>query len=190
MEFMGISIGILALICALVLLFGAQGARKILGWVFAILAALAAGAAMAVIVFNLGWAHSFSQNAINTLGTTNAWVAAGGLLLLLLLFALGEARVRNNPVGLAIILALATFGITGAALEISNMPSRTANDSNQFPLAKPAAAPSGPRLVPVDGNPFGAAPPPDLKSLSDDELIRLACNGARGRIVGGKIECR
>jgi hypothetical protein len=31
---MGISIGILALICALVLLFGAQGARKVLGWSF------------------------------------------------------------------------------------------------------------------------------------------------------------
>jgi hypothetical protein len=32
MEFMGISIGVLALTCALVLLFGVQGARKILGW--------------------------------------------------------------------------------------------------------------------------------------------------------------
>lgn len=32
MEFMGISVGVLALICALVLLFGAQGTRKILGW--------------------------------------------------------------------------------------------------------------------------------------------------------------
>ncbi len=32
MEFMGISIGVLALICALILLFGVQGTRKILGW--------------------------------------------------------------------------------------------------------------------------------------------------------------
>jgi hypothetical protein len=32
MEFMGVSIGVLALVCALVLLFGAHGARKILGW--------------------------------------------------------------------------------------------------------------------------------------------------------------
>jgi len=34
MEFMGISIGILALISALVLLFGVRGTRKILGWTF------------------------------------------------------------------------------------------------------------------------------------------------------------
>jgi hypothetical protein len=32
MEFMGISVGILALICAFVLLFGRQGTRKLLGW--------------------------------------------------------------------------------------------------------------------------------------------------------------
>jgi hypothetical protein len=32
MEFMGIAVGILALICALVLLFGRHGTRKILGW--------------------------------------------------------------------------------------------------------------------------------------------------------------
>jgi hypothetical protein len=32
MEFMGIAVGILALICALVLLFGRSGTRKILGW--------------------------------------------------------------------------------------------------------------------------------------------------------------
>ena len=32
MEFMGISVGVLALICALVLLLGVRGTRKILGW--------------------------------------------------------------------------------------------------------------------------------------------------------------
>jgi hypothetical protein len=32
MEFMGIAVGILALICALVLLFGQRGARRVLGW--------------------------------------------------------------------------------------------------------------------------------------------------------------
>lgn len=37
MEFMGISVGILALICALVLLFGARVARKILGFSFTVL---------------------------------------------------------------------------------------------------------------------------------------------------------
>lgn len=37
MEFMGISVGVLALICALVLLFGRQGTRKILGWGFGLL---------------------------------------------------------------------------------------------------------------------------------------------------------
>jgi hypothetical protein len=31
MEFMGIAVGILALICALVLLFGRHGARRLLG---------------------------------------------------------------------------------------------------------------------------------------------------------------
>jgi hypothetical protein len=37
LSFMGFSIGILALICALVLLFGSSGARKILGWTFGLL---------------------------------------------------------------------------------------------------------------------------------------------------------
>jgi 4-amino-4-deoxy-L-arabinose transferase-like glycosyltransferase len=37
MEFMGIAVGILALLCALVLLFGRQGARKVLGWSFGLL---------------------------------------------------------------------------------------------------------------------------------------------------------
>jgi len=45
---MGISIGVLALICALILLFGVQGTRKILGWglVLVILGAAGAGAFM------------------------------------------------------------------------------------------------------------------------------------------------
>ncbi len=37
MHFMGISIGILALVCTLILLFGVAGTRKILGWTFALI---------------------------------------------------------------------------------------------------------------------------------------------------------
>jgi len=37
MEFMGIAVGILALICALVLLFGRHGTRRLLGWGIGIL---------------------------------------------------------------------------------------------------------------------------------------------------------
>jgi len=36
MEFMGVAVGILALICALVLLFGRSGTRKVLGWGIAV----------------------------------------------------------------------------------------------------------------------------------------------------------
>ncbi|WP_139020555.1 hypothetical protein [Bradyrhizobium sp. ORS 285] len=43
MDFMGISVGILALVCALVLLFGARGARKLLGWSFGVLIFCAIG---------------------------------------------------------------------------------------------------------------------------------------------------
>jgi hypothetical protein len=43
MEFMGISVGVLALVCALILLFGARGARKILGWSVALLIFCAIG---------------------------------------------------------------------------------------------------------------------------------------------------
>jgi hypothetical protein len=43
MEFMGISVGVLALVCALILLFGARGTRKILGWSFALLIFCAIG---------------------------------------------------------------------------------------------------------------------------------------------------
>jgi hypothetical protein len=42
-EFMGISVGVLALICALILLFGVQTARKILGWSLGLVILGAAG---------------------------------------------------------------------------------------------------------------------------------------------------
>jgi hypothetical protein len=56
MEFMGISVGILALICTLVLLFGVQSTRKILGWGFGllVLGGLALGA--------IAWAWLAYQN--------------------------------------------------------------------------------------------------------------------------------
>jgi hypothetical protein len=50
MHFMGIAIGILALICAVVLLFGVQGTRKILGWLF-LVAILGTGATVGFIVW-------------------------------------------------------------------------------------------------------------------------------------------
>jgi hypothetical protein len=37
LSFMGFSIGILALICVLILLFGLRGARKFVGWTFGLL---------------------------------------------------------------------------------------------------------------------------------------------------------
>jgi hypothetical protein len=43
MEFMGISVGILALICALILLFGVHDARRILGLGLGVLLLRAAG---------------------------------------------------------------------------------------------------------------------------------------------------
>ena len=42
MEFMAFSVGVLALVCALVLLFGAQGARRVLAWSGGIVATAAA----------------------------------------------------------------------------------------------------------------------------------------------------
>jgi hypothetical protein len=57
MEFMGISVGILALICALALLFGVQGTRKILGWAFGLL--IFGGLGLAAIV----WAWSTYQHS-------------------------------------------------------------------------------------------------------------------------------
>src|SRR5216683_1422524 len=43
MEFMGISVGILALICTAVLLFGVRGTRKILGWTLSLILVCAVG---------------------------------------------------------------------------------------------------------------------------------------------------
>src|SRR5260370_39226736 len=43
MEFMGISVGILALICTAVLLFGVRGTRKILGWTLGLILVGAVG---------------------------------------------------------------------------------------------------------------------------------------------------
>ena len=43
MEFMGISVGILALICTAMLLFGVRGTRKILGWTLGLILVGAVG---------------------------------------------------------------------------------------------------------------------------------------------------
>src|SRR5262249_13809069 len=60
MEFMGISIGVLALICALVLLFGVGGARRILGWGLALLIFCAIGVSAVV------WISSLNQMSTQT----------------------------------------------------------------------------------------------------------------------------
>jgi hypothetical protein len=51
MEFMGIAVGILALICALMLLFGRHGTRKLLGWSLGLIVLGAAGLGAAVWVW-------------------------------------------------------------------------------------------------------------------------------------------
>src|SRR4051794_41007174 len=53
MEFMGISVGVLALVCALILLFGARGARKMLGWSFVLLIFCAIGVGAVVWISSL-----------------------------------------------------------------------------------------------------------------------------------------
>jgi len=53
MEFMGISVGVLALVCALILLFGARGARKILGWSFVLVIFCAIGVGAVVWISSL-----------------------------------------------------------------------------------------------------------------------------------------
>jgi hypothetical protein len=60
MEFMGISVGVLALVCALVLLFGSSGARKILGWGFAFLTLCAIG------VGAVAWISSLNEKSTQT----------------------------------------------------------------------------------------------------------------------------
>jgi hypothetical protein len=57
MEFMGIAVGILALICALVLLFGRHGTRKILGWSLGLVILGTAGVVAAV------WAIDHNRQA-------------------------------------------------------------------------------------------------------------------------------
>jgi hypothetical protein len=68
MEFMGISVGILALICALVLLFGRQSTRKILGWGFGVL--IFGGLCLGVVAWALS---SYQQH--NAGETTKATMA-------------------------------------------------------------------------------------------------------------------
>ncbi len=46
MEFMAISIGVLALVCALVILFGASGARRVLAWAVGLFSIVLSGAAL------------------------------------------------------------------------------------------------------------------------------------------------
>jgi amino acid transporter len=51
MEFMGIAVGILALICTAVLLFGVRGTRKILGWLV-LLAVLGIGGTLGFVAWS------------------------------------------------------------------------------------------------------------------------------------------
>jgi hypothetical protein len=53
MDFMGISVGVLALVCALVLLFGVRGARKMLGWSFGLLIFCAIGVGAVIWIRSL-----------------------------------------------------------------------------------------------------------------------------------------
>ncbi len=62
MEFMGISVGILALICALVLLFGVRGTRKILSWSLGLVVLAAIGVGVLV------WAWPMQRPATRTAG--------------------------------------------------------------------------------------------------------------------------
>jgi hypothetical protein len=52
MAFMGISVGVLALVCALVLLFGVRGARKILGRSFGLLIFCAVGVGAVIWIWS------------------------------------------------------------------------------------------------------------------------------------------
>jgi hypothetical protein len=63
LEFMGISVGVLALICALILLFGVRGTRRILGWTFGLIVLSAVGVIAVVWVRPM-----FQQHGAKTAG--------------------------------------------------------------------------------------------------------------------------
>jgi len=70
MEFMGIAVGVLALVCTLALLFGVGGARKILGWGFGLLIFSVVGVGAAIGIWSLYQVHT--QTAVSSIpGTTS-----------------------------------------------------------------------------------------------------------------------
>jgi hypothetical protein len=119
MEFMGVAVGILALICALVLLFGRSGTRKILGW--GIATAVAVGAAIAFYF----WADSHNWRP----STTVVSLAVTYTLILLI----GRSNARQL-VGWGVIAAVAVC----TAIALYNL----AESKNQQSVAAPTYAPA------------------------------------------------
>ena len=68
MEFMGVAVGVLALVCTLALLFGVGGARKILGWGFGLLIFCAIGGGAAIGIWSLHQMHT--QTAVSSIPGT------------------------------------------------------------------------------------------------------------------------
>ncbi len=92
MQFMAISVGVLAIVGTLLLLFGRVETRKILGRLFASVAGLAIGAAAAMLSFYYGIGHTGAQSIISALGVANTWLVVGASVTVLLLIATVEAR--------------------------------------------------------------------------------------------------
>jgi hypothetical protein len=122
MGFTSITVSVFAIVGTLFFLFGRDATRRILGYLLAGLAALAGGCAWAVFTFQSGgWGHSFMQAEIQAIGTTNAWLVAGGATLACLWSAILMARQKKFMEFVGAV-AVAACALTSATLEISSAP--------------------------------------------------------------------
>jgi hypothetical protein len=115
MEFGGIAVGILALICALVLLFGQRGARRVLGWgAVTIIAAVALFASGAVFYAWTDAGVAFYFWTVETLKTAQGYAIGAAILALICTLFVLPFGLRGARVLITVIAAAAIFyaGVT------------------------------------------------------------------------------
>jgi hypothetical protein len=152
MEFGGIAVGILALICALVLLFGQRGTRRVLGWgAVAIIAAVALFASGAVFYAWTDAGVTFYFWTVETLKTAQGYAIGAAILALICTLFVLPFGLRGARVLITVIAAAAIFyaGVTVQSHYTVLSDAQVGLTSNNQPAWKnaPVVAPPPPGFV-------------------------------------------
>jgi hypothetical protein len=134
MEFMGVSVSILALICALVLLFGQRGARRLLGWGTVTII-------VSVAIFYAGVAfYAWAEKPFMDLIPTNLPITVG-ILVLAFMLSLAWGRRGARVFGLGAV-AVALFYAGAAAQSMYTPWPKLLSDAQVGLTNKPTVGPT------------------------------------------------